>query len=112
MLFHFFSSLSCKRDKQCARGTRLQKKDKFYPRRLKGYGLLRTETWKPRTKARRWASKKYPDYSFKRETVRDWKGKYQKAFESNEEGKFFALPRQGTPSKMSDELTTEVKSRE
>ena len=23
--------------------------------------------------ARRWASKKYPDYTFKRETVRDWK---------------------------------------
>ena len=36
--------------------------------------------------------------------------KYQKAFESNEVGNFFALPRQGRPSKMSDELTTEVKS--
>ena len=52
--------------------------------------------------ARRWASKKYPDYTFKRETVRDWKVKYQKAFESNEVGNFFALPRQGRPSKMSD----------
>ena len=60
--------------------------------------------------ARRWASKKYPDYTFKRETVRDWKVKYQKAFESNEVGIFFALPGQGRPSKMSDELTTEVKS--
>ena len=36
--------------------------------------------------------------------------KYQKAFESNEVGIFFALPGQGRPSKMSDELTTEVKS--
>ena len=60
--------------------------------------------------ARRWASKKYPDYTFKRETVTDWKVKYQKAFESKEVGNFFALPRQGRPSKMSDELTTEVKS--
>ena len=60
--------------------------------------------------ARRWVSKKYPDDTFKRENVRDLKVKYQKAFESNEVGNFFALPRQGRPSKMSDELTTEVKS--
>ena len=60
--------------------------------------------------SRRWASKKYPNYTFKRETLRDWKVKFQKAFESNEEGNFFALPCQGRPSKMSDELTTEVKS--
>ena len=60
--------------------------------------------------ARRRASKKYPDYSFKRETVRDWKVKYQKTFESNKVGIFFALPRQKRSSKMSDELTTEVKS--
>ena len=69
------------------------------------------QAWKhgnPET--RRWASKKYPDYTFKRETVRDWKVKYQKAFELNEEGNFFALPRQGIPSKMNGELTTEVKS--
>ena len=66
--------------------------------------------------ARRWASKKYPDYTFKRlhpdytfkrQTVRDWKVKHQKAFESNEVGIFFAIPRQGRPSKMGDELTTE-----
>ena len=36
--------------------------------------------------------------------------KYQNAFENKEVGNFFALPRQGRPSKMSDELTTEVKS--
>ena len=36
-----------------------------------------------------WASMKYPDYTFKRETVRDWKVKYQKAFESNEVGNFW-----------------------
>ena len=35
---------------------------------------------------------------------------YQNAFESNEVGNSFALPCQGRPSKMSDELTTEVKS--
>ena len=59
--------------------------------------------------ARRWASKKYPDYTFKRETVRDRKVKHQKAFESNDVD-FLALPCQGRPSKMSHELTTEVKS--
>ena len=42
--------------------------------------------------------------------IRDWKVKYQKAFESNEVENFFALSRQGRPSKMSDKLTTEVKS--
>ena len=57
-----------------------------------------------------WASMKYPDYTFKRETVRDWKVKYQKAFESNEVGNFFALPHQGRLSQMRDKLTTEVKS--
>ena len=36
--------------------------------------------------------------------------KYHKAFESNAVGNFLALPRQGRSSKMSDELTTEVKS--
>ena len=60
--------------------------------------------------AGRWASKKYLDYTFKRETVIDWKKKYQKAFESTEVGNFFDLPRQERSSKMSDELTTEVKS--
>ena len=59
---------------------------------------------------RRWASKKYPDYTFKRETFRDWKVKYQKAFESKKIGNLFALPHQRRPSEMRDELTTEVKS--
>ena len=45
-----------------------------------------------------------------KERLRDWKVKYQKAFESNEVVNFFALPYQGRLSKMSDELTTEVKS--
>ena len=66
------------------------------------------ETWNP--EARRWASKEYPDYTFKRETVKNCKVKCQKSFESNKLRNFFALPRQGKPSKMSDELTTEVKS--
>ena len=51
--------------------------------------------------ARRWASRKYPDYTFKRETVRDWKVKCLKAFQSNEVGTFFTFPCQRTPSKMS-----------
>ena len=59
--------------------------------------------------ARGWASKKYPDYSFKRDTVRDSKMKYQKTFESNKVGNFFALPREGRPSKISDELITEFR---
>ena len=36
----------------------------------------------------------------------------QRLLEIGREANFFALPRQGTPSKMSDELTTEVKSME
>ena len=36
------------------------------------------------TEGRGWASKRYPDYTFKREIVRDWKVKYQKAFDNNE----------------------------
>ena len=59
--------------------------------------------------ARRWALKKYSDDTFKRETVGDWKVKYQKTYESNEVGSFFALPRQGRSSKMRDEPTTEDK---
>ena len=45
-----------------------------------------------------------------RETVRNWKVKYQELFENNKVGLSFALPCQGRPSKMSDELTTKVKS--
>ena len=45
-----------------------------------------------------------------RETVRNWKVKYQELFESNKVGLSFALPCQGRPSKRSDELTTKVKS--
>ena len=51
--------------------------------------------------ARRWASKKYPDYTLKEEAVRNWKMKYQKAFESTERGNFFALPCQWRPSNLS-----------
>ena len=44
------------------------------------------------------------------ERLKDWNVKYQKAFESNEVENIFALPHQGRPSKMSDELRTELKS--
>ena len=52
--------------------------------------------------ARRWASKKYPNFTFKRETLRDWKIKYQKNFESNEGAEYFTLRRQGRPAKYQD----------
>ena len=49
MLFHFFSALSCKRDEQCARGTRSQKeKTKFTQEGEKGRGFLRMKTWRSR----------------------------------------------------------------
>ena len=88
MLFHFFSALSCKRDEQCARRTSSQKKRQFLLDQVKKD--VAYYAWKHgNPEARRWASKKYPDYTFKRETVRDWKVKYQKAFESNEVGNFW-----------------------
>ena len=40
-------------------------------------------------KQKGWASKKYPQFSFKRETVIGWKIKYQKNFENQEEVKNF-----------------------
>ena len=59
---------------------------------------------------RRWASKKYPQFSFKRETFRDWKIKYQKNFESQEEVEFFTVLWQGRPSMVTDELVTKIKA--
>ena len=50
--------------------------------------------------ARKWASKKYPKFSFKKETVRDWKNKYQKNFQE----------RQVRPLMVSDELVTRIKT--
>lgn len=46
--------------------------------------------------------KKYPQFSFKTESVRDWKIKYQKNSESSEEVEFFTVIRQGHPSIVSD----------
>ena len=109
MLFHFFSALSCKGDDSVQEEQDRKKKRQVLPEKVKKDVAYYAEKH-GNPEARRWASKKYPDYTFKRETVRDWKVKYQKAFESNEVGIFFALPGQGRPSKMSDELTTEVKS--
>ena len=98
MLFSFFSALCCKRDEQCARGTISQRR---LPEKVKKD--VAYYAWKyGNPKARRWTSKKYPDYTIKRKTVRDWKVKYQKAFESNEVRNFFALPCHERPSKMSN----------
>ena len=86
-----------------------KKKRQILPKKVKKNMVY--YPWKQgNPEARRWASKEYPDYTFKRETVKNWKVKCQKAFESNKVRNFFALSRQGRPSKMSDELTTEVKS--
>ena len=45
--------------------------------------------------ARKWASRKYPNYTFIRETLRDWKLKYQEHFANKDGGEssVFALPR-------------------
>ena len=59
---------------------------------------------------RRWTSKKYPQISFKRETVRNWKIKHQKNFQSQEREELFTIPRQGRLSMVSDELVTEMKA--
>ena len=52
--------------------------------------------------------KKYPQ--LKRESVRDWKIKCQKNYESSEEVEFFTVTRQGCSSVVSDELVTEIKA--
>ena len=67
--------------------------------------------WKHGTpEARRWASKKYPNFTFKRETVRDWKTKYMWNFSKYRGADFFTLPRPGRPPVVSDEIVTEVKA--
>ena len=108
MLFYFFSAPSCKGYDSVQEQDRKKKRQVLPEKVKKDVAYYAEKHGNP--EARRWASKKYPDYTFKRETVRDWKVKYQKAFESSEVGIFFALPCQRRPSKMSDELTTEVKS--
>ena len=65
--------------------------------------------------ARKWGDKKYPEYKFKRETVRDWKFKYEKyckenlAVSANSSQSLFAMPQRGKPSLISEELSTEIK---
>ena len=54
--------------------------------------------------------KKVTQFSFKRETVREWKIKYQKKFESQEGVGFFTVPRQRRPSMVSHKLVTEIKA--
>ena len=61
-----------------------------------------------RTEASRWAGKKYPNFTFKKETVRDWKTKYQKDFEARGENGYCTFRRQGRSSMVSDELQTQV----
>ena len=59
-----------------------KKKRQFLPKKVKKNMVYCT--WKHgNPEARRWASKRYPDDTFKRETVKNWKVKCQKAFESN-----------------------------
>ena len=60
--------------------------------------------------ARKWAASKYPNHVFKRESVRDWKTKFAKHFETLNENSNFSLPRVGRPAMIKDEYTTEIKS--
>ena len=65
--------------------------------------------------ARKWGDKKYPEYKFKRETVRDWKFKYEKyckenlAASANSSQGLFTMPQRGKPTLISEELSTEIK---
>ena len=65
--------------------------------------------------ARKWGDKKYPEYKFKRETVRDWKFKYEKyckenlAISANSSQSLFTMPQRGKPALISEELSTEIK---
>ena len=60
---------------------------------------------------RKWGDKKYPEYKFKRETVRDWKFKYKKYCKenSNSSQSLFTMPQRGKPALMSEELSTGIK---
>ena len=60
--------------------------------------------------ARRQASKKYPNFRFKKETVRDWKIKHQKNCESQERVELFTISWKGRSSMVTDELVTEIKA--
>ena len=51
----------------------------------------------------------YPQFSFKRETARDLKIRYQKNFKSQEGVETFTVIQQERPSMVSDELVTEIK---
>ena len=65
--------------------------------------------------ARKWGDKKYPEYKFKRETVRDWKFKYEKyckgnlAVSANSSQSLFTMPQRGKPALISEERSTEIK---
>ena len=65
--------------------------------------------------ARKWGDKKYPEYKFKRETVRDWKFKYEKyckenlAVSANSSQSLFTMPQRDKPTLISEELSTEIK---
>ena len=64
---------------------------------------------------RKWDDKKYSEYKFKRETVRDWKFKYEKYCKENLAGSansyqsLFTMPQRGKPTLISEELSTEIK---
>ena len=64
--------------------------------------------------ARKWGERKYVEYKFKRETVRDWKFKYEHFCKENitstdASSTFFSMPRRGRPAILTDELMTEIK---
>ena len=64
--------------------------------------------------ARKWVVKVYPNHKFARETVRNWRARYQTFFNeliTSTEGStvLFSLPRLGRRPTLSDHLTTEIK---
>lgn len=60
--------------------------------------------------ARKWAATKYPEFVFLRESVRDWRNKFSKYFESHNQSSTFTIPRAGRPAMLKDEYTTEIKA--
>ena len=91
----------------------VKKKRQIIPEKIKKSVVFRA--WKYGIPAaRRWATKIYSDHKYARETVRDWKARYQTFFNKSirsTEGSpvLFSPPRLGKPRILSDDLTTEIR---
>ena len=58
----------------------------------------------------RWTTRKYPNFTFKRETVIDWKAKCRQKSSNHREADFFTLLPPGRPPMVSDGVVTKVKA--